>query len=195
MLAAAGNAADGDAAEADPVIGALAADQAVTQGVAAHAVVGQGDLECGIDAFRTVIDEEYAVHAFRRDIDQRAGRFEDFRVAHLEAGRIIHFSGLAGDGFDDLRMAVTGIDAPQACGAVENLTAVVARVVHALGGDQQARFGFELAVGRKRHPEVFGIDLVRWVGHHDSMARQKRSILAHDVRFFVVQAQVYAVKM
>jgi hypothetical protein len=40
MLAVAGDAADRDTAETDAVISALAADQARTQAVAAHAVIG-----------------------------------------------------------------------------------------------------------------------------------------------------------
>ena len=37
--------------------------------------------------------------------------------------------------------------------AVEDAAPVMARVVHALGGDEEARLRLELAVRRKRHPQ------------------------------------------
>jgi hypothetical protein len=49
MLAIARDAADRDTAEADAVIAALAADQAGALPLAAHAVIGQCNLERGID--------------------------------------------------------------------------------------------------------------------------------------------------
>ncbi len=65
MLAVAGNAADRDAAEADAVIAAFTTDQARAQSVAAHAVIGEGNLQCGVDRFRSVIAKEHAIHALR----------------------------------------------------------------------------------------------------------------------------------
>ena len=46
------DAADGNAAEADAVIAALTADQARARALAAHIVVGERDLERGIDRLR-----------------------------------------------------------------------------------------------------------------------------------------------
>jgi hypothetical protein len=46
------NAADGNAAEADAVIAALPADQARARALATHVVVGERDLERGIDRLR-----------------------------------------------------------------------------------------------------------------------------------------------
>src|SRR4029078_4274780 len=45
------HAADGNSAEADAVIAALAADQADTRGLAAHIMIGERDLERGIGGF------------------------------------------------------------------------------------------------------------------------------------------------
>ena len=60
-LAVAGDAADGDAAEADAVIAALAADQALARALAADAVIGERDLERGIDRLRAGVGEEHMV--------------------------------------------------------------------------------------------------------------------------------------
>lgn len=56
------------------------------------------------------------------------------------------------DGGGNLLAAVAGIDAPKSCRAVENLAAVIAGVIHALGTRQQPGIGLELAVGSKGHP-------------------------------------------
>ena len=57
------------------------------------------------------------------------------------------------------RAAVARIHAPQARYAIEDLAAVGGPVLHSLCASQQARIGFELAVGREWHPESieFGV--------------------------------------
>ena len=55
------HAADRHAAEADAVIAALAADQAGARRLPGGAMIGQRDLQRGIDRFRTRIGEEDAV--------------------------------------------------------------------------------------------------------------------------------------
>ncbi len=57
------HAADRHAAEADAVIAALAADQARARALADGALIGQRDLQRGIDRLRTGIGEEDAVEA------------------------------------------------------------------------------------------------------------------------------------
>ncbi len=81
-------------------------------------------------------------------------------MAHLEGRAEIHGCGLLLNRFNDFWMAVAGIDAPQTGCAVEDLAAVVRRVMHAGGGYQHARFGLELPIGSEGHPEVVGIDRV-----------------------------------
>ena len=52
LLAVIDDAADRDAAEPDAVIAALAPDQAHARGVAAHIMIGERDLERGVDGLR-----------------------------------------------------------------------------------------------------------------------------------------------
>ena len=155
------HAADRHAAEADAVIAALAADQAGARRLAGGALIGERDLQRGVDRFRTRIGEEDAVEALRRDLGQPLGEVERQRMAHLERRREVEGHQLPLDRCGDLPAAVAGIDAPQARRAVDHLAAVDGRVVHALGGGEQARRGLELPVGRERHPERIGLQGVR----------------------------------
>jgi hypothetical protein len=83
-------------------------------------------------------------------------------MAHLEGRREIHGRCLLLDRGGDLRMAVAGVDAPQAGGAVENAATVIRGVIHAGSGGEQARLGLVLAVCRERHPEMRS---VQGIGH------------------------------
>ena len=83
-LAVGRNAADRDAAEADAVIAALAADQHVAVPFAARAVVGEGDLQRGIDRLGARVGEEHVVEAVRRKLRDQRGGAERARVPHLE---------------------------------------------------------------------------------------------------------------
>jgi hypothetical protein len=60
-------------------------------------------------------------------------------MAHLEGGRVVQLGGLLLDRLDDLGRVWPGVDAPQTRRAVEHAAPVRRRVVHALGGDEQAR--------------------------------------------------------
>ena len=155
-LAVVDHAADRDAAEADAVVAALAADQAGARAFAAHAVIGERDLERGVDRLGARVREEHVVEALRRDLGERvrelerrsggpsgtAARSPSSRSASLTASVI------------SLR-PWPGVDAPEARDAVEDLAAVGRPVVHALGAREQARVRLELPVGRERHPEGF----------------------------------------
>ncbi len=153
-LAVGRDAADRDAAEAHAVVAALAADQAGALAFAAGAVVGQGDLQGGVDRLRTRVGEEHAVQALRHEAGDRGGGLEGQRMAELEAGGVVHDAGLARDRLDDLLAAVAGVHAPQAGGAVQHLAAVGRGVVHALGRRQHAGMRLELLVGGEGHPEM-----------------------------------------
>src|SRR5690606_38486527 len=76
LATVAGDAADRDAAEADAVIAAFAADQTDAPGVAARAGIAECDLERGIDGRRAVVAEEHAVEPGRRHVRKRGGGLE-----------------------------------------------------------------------------------------------------------------------
>ena len=88
-LAVARDAADRDAAETDAVIAALAADEAGARALAADAVIGDGDLERGIDRLRAGIGEEDMVEIAGRQVPRAAPPLEGLGMAHLEGGRVI----------------------------------------------------------------------------------------------------------
>ncbi len=75
-------------------------------------------------------------------------------MAHLEGRRKVHGRDLAFNGLSDLLAAMTGIAAPKASRAIQNLMAVDIGVIHARSACEQAWGGLELAVRRERHPEV-----------------------------------------
>ncbi len=165
-LAVVDHAADGDAAEADAVIAALAADQAAARALAAHAVVRDRDLERGVHGLRSRVREEHTVEALGRDLDERARELERDRVPHLERRGVIHLRDLLRDRLGDFPAAVAGVDAPQARRGVEHLAAFRGPVVEALGAGEQARVRLELPVRGERHPER--IEVERANGAHDN---------------------------
>ncbi|MCY1444627.1 hypothetical protein D9M71_611080 [compost metagenome] len=75
-------------------------------------------------------------------------------MAHLEARRVVQLADLSRHRLADLAAAVAGVAAPQPGAAVEDLAAVDAAVVQALGALHQARARLELAVGGEGHPVV-----------------------------------------
>ena len=155
------HAADRHTAEADAVIAALAADQARPRSLSDGALIGERDLQRGIDGLRTRIGEEDAVEPLRRDLGEPLGEIERQRMAHVERGREVEVRQLPFDGGGDLAAAMAGIDAPEAGRAVDHLAAVDGGVVHALGGSEQPRCFLELPVGREWHPERIGLQGVR----------------------------------
>ena len=161
------HAADRHAAKTDAVIAALAADQPRPGRLTCGAMIGQRDLQRGIDRFRPRIGEEDAIKPIRRDLGQPRRKIERQRMAHLERGREIEVHQLPLDGRRNLPAAVAGIDAPQPRRAIDHLATVDGRVMHAFRGGEQAGRRFELPVGRERHPERFKLQGVRFLmnGH------------------------------
>ena len=133
LLAVGDHAADRDAAEADAVIAALAADQPHPRRIAAHSVIGERDLQRGIDRLRTGIAKKDMIEIARRQLGDAGGQFKRLRMAELEGRREIHFRCLFLDRGDDRRAVMPGVGAPQAGGSVEDLAAVRREVVHVLG--------------------------------------------------------------
>jgi hypothetical protein len=165
LLAVAADTAHRHAAEIDPVIAALAADEARARPLPDGALIGERNLERGFDRFRAGIGEKDVVDALRHVGDEARRELEDPGVPHLEGRRIVEFAHLPLDGLDDLRTGVAGVAAPQARGAVEHLPPVGGGVIHAVRRNHQPRRRLELPVRRERHPISFEIVGVQPVGH------------------------------
>ena len=89
------NAANRNAAEADAVIAALAADQAGARAFAADVVVGERNLERGVDRLRAGIAEKHAVEVGRRQRRDPARQLERFGMREMERRRVIELRCLA----------------------------------------------------------------------------------------------------
>ena len=161
------HAADRDAAEADAVIAALAADQPRARAFAADAVIGQRDLERGVDRLGAGVGEEHVVEPLRQPAHDLVRELERAGMSHLERRRVVHLGDLPADRLGDLLAAVAGVDAPEAGHAVEDLAPVGRPVVHAGRLGEQPRLRLELAIGRERHPEGFEVGAVEsWLDWH-----------------------------
>ncbi len=152
-LAVAGDTTDRDAAEADAVIAAFAADQPGAARFTARLVIGQRDLQRGIHRFGTGVGVEHMAVAMVGVLHQFFGQIKCGRVAHLEGRCEVQLADHLAHGGDDLRLRVAAGHAPQAGGAVQDAVAVNVLVVHALRRHQQPRMGLEVAVVGKWHPE------------------------------------------
>ena len=157
MLAVGDDAADRNAAEADAVIATLAADQPGAGGLATDIMIGERDLERGVDCFRAGVAEEHTVEIGGRQRRDPARQLERFRVRELERWRVIEFLGLALDRFDDRRAVMAGIGAPQPRGAVEHGAIFGGVIMHVLGARDQPRRALERPVRRERNPKGFEI--------------------------------------
>ncbi|MNN49256.1 hypothetical protein D3C81_1637710 [compost metagenome] len=142
-------------------------------------MVGEGDLQCGVDAFGAVIAKEDAVQTSRCNICQSTRCFKRQRMADLEQRRVIHGRCLLLYCFGDPGMCMTCIDAPQARGAIQDLPAVIAGVIHAGCGDQHARLRLELAIGGERHPQMGS---VQRLAHMPYFRKRVASILLRLLR-------------
>ena len=158
LLAVGDHAADRDAAEADAVIAALAADEAGARALAPGLVVGERDLQRRVDRLGAGIGEERVVEIARRQQREPRGQLEHLGMAVLEGRRVVELGRHLLDGLDDRLAAVAGVHAEQARGGVDHLGAVRLEVMHALGAGEQARALLEGAVGGERHP--IGLELI-----------------------------------
>ena len=82
-------------------------------------------------------------------------------MAHLERCGVVEGLKLPLHGLRDFLAAMPGVDAPEPGHAVEDFAAIRARVMHPLGGNQNARMGLELPVRRERHPIGGKVEFVR----------------------------------
>src|SRR5262249_4331268 len=91
------HAADRDAAEADAVIAALAPDQTGARALAADIVIGERDLQRGVDRLRARIAEEHVIEFAGGKCGDTAREFERLRMGELEGGRVIERRSLGTD--------------------------------------------------------------------------------------------------
>jgi hypothetical protein len=152
-LAVVDHAADGNAAETDAVVAALATDQARARAFTTCTLVGERDLERGVDRLRPRVREEDVTQSVRQPVHDVVGELERGRVPHLEGRRVFHGGDLPAHRLRDLLAAVACVDAPEPRHRVQDLPPVRRPVVHAFRAGEQARVGLELPVGRERHPE------------------------------------------
>src|SRR5262245_10121246 len=153
------DAADRDAAEADAVIAALAADQARARAFAVDVVIGDRNLERGVDRLRSGIAKENMIEVFRCERTDPARQLERLRMRELKGRRVVEFGRLRADRRDDRIAIVTGVGAPEPGGAVEHGAAVGRVIVHVLGAGYEPRGSLERAIGRERQP--VGLQIVR----------------------------------
>ncbi len=146
------DAADRDAAEAHPVVRAFAADEAHARGLAVGAMVGEGDLEGGVDRLGSGIAEEDIVEVAGRELGHAVRAFEGDRVAELERRGVVERAHLRRDRIRDALAAMARVHAPQARGAVEHFAPIRRLVVHALRRGEEARVLLERDVRGERHP-------------------------------------------
>src|SRR5262249_39470514 len=76
LLTVVDDAADSNAAETDTVIAALTSDQPDARAVAAHVVIGERDLERGVDRFGAGIAEEHMIEVAGRQSGDTARQLE-----------------------------------------------------------------------------------------------------------------------
>ena len=151
------NPADRNAAKANPVIAAFAANQTGALALTLRIPISKGNLQCGINGFGTGIDKKHMVEIARCQISNPAGQFEAAIVSELERGRKIKLGRLFLDGGDNRLTRMSRIAAPQACRGVEDFFTIRGCVMHVLGTDHHARAFFEGAVGGKGHPPGFKV--------------------------------------
>src|SRR5208283_2491455 len=95
------HAADRNAAEADAVIGALPADEALARALPAHVVVGERDFQRRVGRFRARAAEEDMVEVSRRQLGKTRGELERQRMGKIEDRRKVELARLALDRLDD----------------------------------------------------------------------------------------------
>ena len=154
-----------ETAEVNAVVGLLPPDQHAALPLAPGLMIGQRDLQRGIDGLGAGIGEEDVIEA-RGHLRQPVGGFEGDGVALIKAMGKIQRRGLLLDGLDDRLAIVACVAAPQPASAVDQAVALHGRVVHAVGRSDDAGIILEPAARRERHP--VGIEIV-WHLIHETL--------------------------
>ncbi len=168
------HAAHRDAAKADAVIAAFAADEACAAAFAVCAVIGDCHLERAVGGFRARIAEKDMVEIGGREGRDPARQLERLGMAELERGGEIEFARLGLDCAHDRFPAVPGIGAPQPRRPVQHRRPVRLEVVHVLCPYHHPGLAFELSVGREGQPEGFKIVRCRIGAHAQSPFKLSR---------------------
>ena len=134
------------------MIAPLAGDEPGAGAGAGELVVGERDLERGVDRFGAGIAEEHALEGVGGKLGQARGQVKRRSVPGLERGRVVEPAGLAADGLDDRLAAMTGVAAPQPRHGIEHLAPVGGEVMHAGGAIDQPGTPLEGAIGGEREP-------------------------------------------
>ena len=146
-------AADGDAAEIDPVIAPLPPDQPGLVPLPPGPLIGERDLQGRLHGLRSGIGEEHMVEPLGHQVGDPGGQLEGQGVGQVEGGGEVQDRRLLLDRLDDPRAAVARIHAPQARRAVQHLAPLRRLEMHVLGAGQHPRIGLEAAIGGERDPE------------------------------------------
>ena len=153
IFAVVDHAANRNAAEANAVIGALAADEALARAIAPHVVIGERDLERRVAGLGARIAVEHVIEVARRKLGQARRELERQRMGELEGRREIELRRLPLDRSHDRRPVVSGVAAPQARRGVEDRAPLGRVIMHVLGARDEPRLLLEGAIGRERQPE------------------------------------------
>src|SRR6266536_2427963 len=151
------HAADRNPAETDAVIAAFTPDQAGARAFAAHVVIGERDLERGVDRLRARITEKHVSLAFMRKLVVATRKRVGLGLSEFEGRRVVEFGRLGADRLHDRIAIVPRIGAPHPRRAVEHRAAVRRVVMHVLGAGDEARCRLERPVRRERKPIGFEV--------------------------------------
>src|SRR5581483_2919877 len=132
LLSVRAHAADGNSAEADAMIAALATDQSHARRLAAHVVVRERDLERGVYGLGAGVAEENVIEVGGRERGDSVRERERLRISELEWRNVIDRLRFGPDRLDDRLAIMPRVRAPHARNAVENRAALGRVVVHAL---------------------------------------------------------------
>lgn len=131
-------------------------------------MVGKSNFQGCIHGLRARVGKKDMVEGIRGNGTQAIGHLKWPRMSHLKCGGKIQCCCLLGDRADNFWTAVAGIDTPQPGGAIENLTAINAPVVHPGCRNKEPRALLELAVGRKGHPEGVEVEIRKGGQRHQT---------------------------
>jgi hypothetical protein len=118
-------------------------------------MIGQRDLERGINCFRAGIAEENMVEIAGSQWRYGSPARKPW-VRELERRRVVERRRFALDGDKSARGCARHC-APGACRAIDELAPVAGAIMHILGADDEPRPFLECAVGRERHPVGFEV--------------------------------------